>query len=456
MTNRIRRPIAVTLAAGLAITLAGAIASPAMAETEPMTLREIAEGHGITIGSGAVKASDWTSDDRPPNYLAEEDFARVLSEQFNSASPENDLKWMFVQPQEGVFDFAGLDRLVDFAEQHDMAVKGHGLISNCCNPDYVVQITDPADMRAALTSHFEAIMGRYDGRMDRWDVVSEALDTLGTEIREENDFYRVLGPDYIAEAFRIARAADPDAKLFLNENLVEVLPAKRQALYDLVSGLVADGVPIDGIALQMHQTFAGPPPGVITDIVQSYHDLGLEVSIAELDVHTYDPVSQAKIYGDVVAEALAAGVTDISTWGFTDKHLYTWLPGSKPLIFDEQYNPKPAYFAVRDALQNFVYNGSAPGVGKLSIDGSRGSQGGDYAVKMELQSGTPGSFYRLYENDVLVDSRALDAVDVSSQAVETAFSGKAAGKYVYRAELVNSEGTSATKTMTVKVKAKVQ
>jgi len=406
-------------------------------------------------GSSQTKpeAAEWTTDGRPSNYLAEPKFAEVLSEQFNSLSPENELKWLFTQPEEGVFDFEGLDRLVAFAEEHDMAVKGHGLISTCCNPPYVTAITDPDEMRAAMTDHFQALMGRYDGKMDRWDVVAEAIETQGTELAE-TDFSRVLGPGYIADAFRIARAADADARLFINENLVEFDAAKRQALYELVSGLVAEGVPIDGVALQMHETLAGPKPGVITEIVNSYHDLGLEVEIAELDVHTYDSASQAQIYGDVVAEALAAGVKEISTWGFTDKHLYTWLPGAKPLMFDEEYNPKPAYFSVQDALSEFVQHESAPGKGALSNTSGwqAGLHDGTYDVKMNLWHGTPGSYYRLYENDELVAAQRVDSPDGTSQSVTTSFSGKSNGTYVYRAELVNSEGVTATNTIKVLVK----
>ena len=449
MQTLIRAATAAVVAVGL--TLATAAPVSATTDDEP-TLRELAEQANILIGSGAVKASDWTNDGREPNYLADPNFAEVLAEQFNSASPENDLKWVFVQPEEGVFDWEGLDRLVAFAEENDMVVKGHGLISNCCNPQYVVDITDPAEMRQALTDHFEAVMGRYDGKMDRWDVVAEPIETQGTALNQ-NDFYRVLGPDYIAEAFRIARAADPDAKLFLNENLVEFLPAKREALYDLVSGLVADGVPIDGIALQMHETFVGPAPGVVTEIVNSYEELGLEVTIAELDVHTYDPVSQAKIYGDVVAEALAAGITDISTWGFTDRYLYTWLPGAKPLMYDENYNPKPAYFAVQDALQQYVAPQAKPGVAALSNTSgwSTGLHDGNYDVKMNLWNGAPGSYYRLYENDVLVDAQRLDP-SVASQTAKTTFTSKPNGTYVYRAELVNSHGVTVSKTTKVVVK----
>jgi GH35 family endo-1,4-beta-xylanase len=204
-----------------------------------------------------------------------------------------------------------------------------------------------------MTAHFEAVMHRYDGKADRWDVVTEALETMGGGL-QTNDFYKVLGPGYIEDAFRIARAAAPNAKLFINENLVEQYPGKRQELYDLVSGFVAGGVPIDGVALQMHITNVAPIPGVITEMVNSYTALGLEVSIAEMDVHTLNDTVETDIYGAVIGEALEAGITDISFWGFTDKHAYTWLPGAKPLMFDENYCPKGSFYAVHSALENFA------------------------------------------------------------------------------------------------------
>jgi len=323
--------------------LAATKGTDAFASTGTTSLREEAGKKDILIGSGAIN----------PTYLDDPQFAAVLAEQFNSLSPENEMKWSILNPTKGHYNWDTIDRLVDFAEDNDMAVKGHGLISSCCNPDYLLNITEPTAFRAAMTAHFEAVMHRYDGKIDRWDVVTEALKTQGGGLNA-NDFYNVLGPGYIKDAFRIARAADPDAKLFINEALVETLPGKRQELYDLVSGLVADGVPIDGVALQMHITEVAPIPGVITDMVSSYKALGLEVTIAEMDVHTLNATLQADIYGAVVGEALNAGITDISFWGFTDKHAYTWLPGAKPLMFDECYNAKGALYATHTALTNFV------------------------------------------------------------------------------------------------------
>jgi GH35 family endo-1,4-beta-xylanase len=171
---------------------------------------------------------------------------------------------------------------------------------------------------------------------------------------QHNYFYNVTGPDYIADAFHIAHAADPSAKLFINENQVEAIPSKRQELYDLVSSLVAKGVPIDGVALQMHITEVAVVPGVITEMVDSYHALGLEVAIAELDVHTLNNTLETEIYGAVIEEALDAGITDISFWGFTDAHAYTWVPGAKPLMFDENYKAKSEFYATHKALSDFV------------------------------------------------------------------------------------------------------
>jgi len=324
----------------LAATATCEVAPPATGTT---SLREEAQKKDILIGSVAIN----------PNYLNDTRFAAVLAEQFNSLSPENEGKWVFLNPAEGQYNWRAIDQLVDFAEDHDMVVKGHGLISSCCNPDYLLNITDADASRAAMKAHFEAFMHRYHGKVDRWDVVTEALETMGGG-QQHNYFYNVTGPNYIEDAFRIAHAADPSAKLFINENQVEALPGKRQELYDLVSGLVAKGVPIDGVALQMHITAVAVVPGVITEMVNSYHALGLEVAIAELDVHTLNNTLETEIYGAVIEEALDAGITDISFWGFTDAHAYTWVPGAKPLMFDENYKAKTEFYATHKALSDFV------------------------------------------------------------------------------------------------------
>ena len=331
--------------ASLSVALLAATASCKVVQltTGTTALREEAQKKDIIIGSGAIN----------PAYLNDTRFATILAEQFNSLSPENEMKWVFLKPAEGEYNWHAIDQLVDFAEHHDMVVKGHGLISSCCNPDYLLEITNPKASRAAMKAHFEAVMHRYHGKIDRWDVVTEALETMGGGL-QHNYFYNVTGPGYIEDAFRIAHAADPGSKLFINENLVEMIPSKRQELYDLVSDLVAKGVPIDGVALQMHVTEVAVVPGVISDMVASYAALGLEVAIAEMDVHTLNNTLETDIYDAVIREALGAGITDINFWGFTDKHAYTWVPGAKPLMFDENYKAKTEFYATHNALSEFV------------------------------------------------------------------------------------------------------
>jgi GH35 family endo-1,4-beta-xylanase len=338
-TRRLIKAVSSLSIAFFAITASAVVISGAGTSS----LRDEAQKKDILIGSGAIN----------PDYLNDTRFAKILGEQFNSLSPENEMKWAFLNPAEGQYDWQPIDRLVDFAEHHHMAVKGHGLISSCCNPDYLLNITNAEASRAAMTAHFEAVMQRYHGKIDRWDVVTEVLETMGGGL-QKNYFYNVTGPGYIEDTFRIARAANADAKLFINENLVESLPVKRQELFDLVSGLVAKGTPIDGVALQMHITEVPLVPGVITEIVNSYKALGLEVAIAEMDVHTLNNTLETEIYGSVMSEALGAGITDISFWGFTDKHAYTWVPGAKPLMFDGNYKPKTEFYATQSALAEYV------------------------------------------------------------------------------------------------------
>ena len=329
---------------GLAVlTLATAayLPSPAARAGVP-SLREQAEKSGILIGSGSIN----------PNYLDEPAFANTLASQFNSLSPENELKWSNVEPQRGVFNLAPIDKLVKFARQHRMVVKGHGLVSGGFNPGWLTQITDPDELRTVTLNHFKTVMDSYGPIMDRFDVVTEPLSTFGGTGLAQDYWYNTLGPDYIAQLFEIAHQARPKAKLFINESLVESYPAKEKELYALVSDLVARGVPISGVGLEMHETLVPPPPGAITNIVNEYKALGLDVSFTETEAHTYDNVTQAEIYGDIFAEALAAGVTDFSFWGFTDKYIWTWLPASKPHIFDKDYNPKPAFYAILNAITN--------------------------------------------------------------------------------------------------------
>ena len=102
-----------------------------------------------------------------------------------------------------------------------------------------------------MLSHIRGVMGHYKGKVAAWDVVNEAVSIEGTSYRD-CPFYKYLGEGYIDEAFKAAREADPDVKLYYNDYNFEGLNAKSDYIYNLVKGLVDRKVPIDGVGMQMH------------------------------------------------------------------------------------------------------------------------------------------------------------------------------------------------------------
>jgi len=317
-------------------------------------LRQTADEAGMWIGSATQPAFI----DNEPIY------ASTLASEFSSLTAENHMKWQAVQPSRGVFDFTQGDALVDFAEANDMTVHGHNLIWNQrlidSTPDWVEAITDEAELRDVMSDHISTVVSHYAGRVGSWDVVNEPLRTLGTEVYQ-NHFYQVLGPGYIAEAFALAHAADPNAELMLNEIGPLFNEGSFDAFYGLVDDLLLQGVPLHGVGLQGH--FLTPAfatdSSAIEERLSAFTDLGLFVEITELDIGLgpADPdalPNQRQRYFDV-ARACAAveGCRRITTWGFTDAH--TWYdgflgPGQAPLPFDEEYARKPAYDGLRDGL----------------------------------------------------------------------------------------------------------
>ena len=133
--------------------------------------------------------------------------------------------------------------MMEFAEANGMSVRGHTLVweqaTIDATPDYVTAITDPQELRTLMADHILTVVGRYRGRIDAWDVVNEPLAVLGAELDPDSLFFQTLGPGYIAEVFELAHQADPQAKLFLNEVLVEGQPGKAAGLVTLVSDLLA-------------------------------------------------------------------------------------------------------------------------------------------------------------------------------------------------------------------------
>jgi len=216
--------------------------------TDPDPLRAAAEGVGKWVRAAVFSSA----------LAGEPLYASTFARHFDFVTAEWEMKWDPVQRQPGMYDFSGGDAIVGFAEQHGMRVKGHALLWHGATPTWVEELSPP-ELRLAVEDHIRTVVGHYRGRVDVWDVVNEAIDDGAGELRD-TVFLRGLGPGYIAEAFRLARAADPDALLVYNDYGGEGRNRKSDAVFELVKGLRENGVPIDGVGLQMHVSADGYPP----------------------------------------------------------------------------------------------------------------------------------------------------------------------------------------------------
>jgi len=196
------------------------------------SLRELAAAQGKVIGT-AVTGSKLTGT-----------YGDIAGAEFNSLTPGNAMKWETVEPTRGTYNWSEADRIVAFAEEHDQQVRGHTLVWHSQNPGWLTNGTwTPSELGGLLQNHISTEVGRYKGRLAAWDVVNEPFNEDGTY--RSTLWYNGLGPDYIAQALTWARAADPSARLYVNDYNVEGVNAKSTALYILVKSLKERGVPID-------------------------------------------------------------------------------------------------------------------------------------------------------------------------------------------------------------------
>ncbi len=324
------------------------------------TLKQAATATGRRIGV-AIDAGP----------LGEQSYRTIASREFNYVTPGNEMKWDALQPAPGQFNYGRADQIAQFAEQNGMALKGHTLLWYRQLPNWVQQLNTAADVRNAMLTHIQTVVSRFRGRVVAWDVVNEAWNDDGLS-RRDLVFQRFLGDGYIDEAFRAARAADPDAKLFYNDFGTEDLSPKSDAVYAMLQGMIERGVPIDGVGLQMHTLNINGAPTIADFIanIDRLTALGLEVVLSEVDISTCSSggsvaerleAQRLRAYNIVAACVSRPGCTEITFWGVTDR--YSWLDtnpdisqcenGQAPmgLLFDQNYQAKPAYSAVRSAFR---------------------------------------------------------------------------------------------------------
>lgn len=345
------------------------------------SLRALGMRHDLYIGTALDMAV--LDDPADPRYR------ELAASEFSTVTAENAMKWESLEPTRGTYNWGPADALIDFARQHHQRVRGHVLVWHNQLPGWLTSgVADgsisTAELRDILRNHITNVVKHFKGKIWQWDVVNEAVsdpwDSPPT-LHYKGFWAQHLGPDYVADAFRWARAADPKALLFYNDYNIEAFgsgdPAndKTQFVYDMAKNLLAAGVPIDGVGSQGHlgTQYGNYDTLQVAAALKKFAGLGLATAFTEVDVRSQltdavqagdsneiNPRLQAAAANfSVLLQACLADrhCLSFTVWGFTDKH--SWVPGwfgneGLATIYDENYQPKRAYQQLKADL---IYTG---------------------------------------------------------------------------------------------------
>jgi endo-1,4-beta-xylanase len=305
----------------------------------------------------------------------------LVPRHFNAITPENIMKAEVIHPEWSRYNFDTADKMVAYAQKHNLQVNGHTLIWHSQLPPFVRRMKNADSVRQFFTEHINTVASRYDGKVHTWDVVNEALEEDGT--MRKSIFLEKLGEDYVVEAFRLAQKATPNAKLYYNDYNIEE-PKKRAGAIRLIKKIQEAGVRIDGVGIQGHWRAYNVPLADIEQSIKEYAALGLEIAFTELDLGVLQhprevvgaDVNQSAAYQaamnpyttslpDSMQQKLSNNyaalfqlflkykdnISRVTFWGVHDGQ--SWLNDwpirgrtNHPLLFDRQSQPKPAFYKV--------------------------------------------------------------------------------------------------------------
>ena len=312
------------------------------------------------------------------------DSKQIVETHFNSITPENSLKWMFIQPSPNYFNFTAADKYVDIGLKNNMHIVGHALIWHSQLADFMQNIESKAEMTKHFENHIYTLVSRYKGKINAWDVVNEAFNEDGS--MRKSVFYKLLGKNYIEKAFKLTHNADPNVDLIYNDyNLYK--KEKRDGVINMVKEMKSKGIKIDAVGVQAHWSLNQPSLYEIEQIILDISKLGVDVMFTELDISVLpspweqvgaevsqnfsrfegdpkmDPYPDklpksvqnklAKRYKDIFQLFIKHSdkISRVTFWGVMDKH--SWLNDfpikgrtNYPLLFNRKYQVKEAYKAL--------------------------------------------------------------------------------------------------------------
>ncbi|KAF5389868.1 hypothetical protein D9757_003635 [Collybiopsis confluens] len=314
--------------------------------------------------------------------LSDSAYVAILNDNtyFGQLTPANSMKWDATEPQQGTFLFSGGDQIVAQAKAHNQLMRGHNCVWYNQLPSWVSggHFT-AAQLTSIIQNHCGTLVGHYKGQICESDTVgmlsmvrrrsrSKLQIPIASHPEPEpfNDdgtwrsdvFFTTLGTSYVDIALKAARAADPSAKLYINDYNIEQTGAKATAMLNLVKDLKSRSIPIDGVGLQCH-FIVGQVPTSLQSIIQQFTALGLEVALTELDIRMTLPATSALLnqqetdYKNVIAACKAvSGCVGVTIWDYTDK--YSWVPSTfggqgEACPWDANLQKKPAYSGITAA-----------------------------------------------------------------------------------------------------------
>ena len=343
------------------------------------SLNELARRKGMRFGSavGVGPPGTVTGSLNDPRYR------QVLAHECGVLVHENELKWYVLRPDLATYDYARADRVMDFAAQHGMGVRGHTLVWH--HPRWFpgwIETHDygarpAAEAERLVVEHINAVIGRYGDRIDSWDVVNETVDPATGGLRRTALSQHLGDQEIVDLAFHTARAAAPTAQLVYNDYMSwEAGHETHQAgVLRLLEGMKARGVPIDALGVQSHIGSGNTDDSVGFDTAREGNwrrfmdevtGLGLDIVISEFDVHDKNLPADIPSRDRAVAELARRYLDlmfsypqtkDVLAWGMVDS--YSWLQGNWPRAdgiakrttpYDADFQPKPLRQAIADAF----------------------------------------------------------------------------------------------------------
>lgn len=293
--------------------------------------------------------------------------ADLIKSQFNSVTCANEMKYSSLVKAPGEYNFGPADKIVNFAKENNMAIHGHTFVWHNQTPNFIFENATKESLLENLRSHVVRVREHF-GDLATFDAVNEAIEDKSEDYLRDTKWKKVLGDDYIAAVFRLIKEEMPNTELYYND-YNESVPEKRGKIVRMLKNLISEGVPISGMGLQTHVNIFGPNHDEIKRSIEAYAALGLKLRVSELDVSMYNHAEgdeikmpnpeylkkQADYYGKLFAiyREYAQYIDAVTFWGIADND--SWLnffpvPGRRnyPLLFDDNQQPKEAFYKVMD------------------------------------------------------------------------------------------------------------